>query len=739
MPLNSEPYVGPRPFEESDRGVFFGRDQEANELVSLITAHPIVLLYAQSGAGKTSLVKAALIPLLVNEEKFDVLPPMRVREQTATGVAPEKIENIYMFNALMSATHSKDDQPGRDDDWGRLGRMSLSDFLGQRNQLAGDSALFRPTVAVFDQFEELFTLYPERWEERQRFFEQIRDALAKDSLLRVLFSMREDFIAELDPYAFCLPEKLRTRFRIERLNKRSALVAITQPLKAIASTNGGRSFAPGAAEELIDNLLMMEVRTPQGIKKVTGKFVEALQLQVVCQTLWNSLEPSDNLITREHLEAFGNVDKALSVFYENAIEKTSRQTGVRSGVLRRWCEQTLITPAGTRAPVFRDEKETRGLKNEAVDELEKQSLLRMELRGGARWYELTHDRFVEVIKQSNQKWLFALPGATQILLRLEERATRWDENSRNADDLLNEEDLFEGDRWLNSADAIELGPELQAFLSESRAAIEAKRRREAEERSRIEDQAKTAGRFRRLSRALAVLSLVAVFAGVFAVRQWLKANRLKADALTQASKLQEAINELKAQLEANRKLTEEKVVLSRTAKVADAQNKLNSGDLPNAEAAFNAIIKESGHDPLDIAIAHWGLGKVALKSTPPRYTNAIRHYDDALRQLGYDPQGRSLVNVQTPADQASGYQDRAASYLRDKGELYLAWGDHEKLAGKADTVDMYKGAMAFYRKAQSLGGPAVNQAIDGFVRAKKAYDDYNAQQLMNPFAQQTQK
>jgi len=158
MPLNSEPYVGPRPFEEQDRQVFFGRDQEANELVALITAHPIVLLYAQSGAGKTSLVKAALIPLLVGQEKFDAVPPMRVREQTASCTSPEQIRNIYMFNALMSATHSKQDQPETSDDWSHLAGMSLADFLKEQKQVAGDAASFKPTVVIFDQFEELFTL-----------------------------------------------------------------------------------------------------------------------------------------------------------------------------------------------------------------------------------------------------------------------------------------------------------------------------------------------------------------------------------------------------------------------------------------------------------------------------------------------------------------------------------------------------------------------------------------------------
>ena len=73
-----EPYVGPRSFRKDQREFFFGRDEEADELVSVITAHSAVLLYSQSGAGKTSLLNAKLIPKLEEEETFYVLPPMRV-------------------------------------------------------------------------------------------------------------------------------------------------------------------------------------------------------------------------------------------------------------------------------------------------------------------------------------------------------------------------------------------------------------------------------------------------------------------------------------------------------------------------------------------------------------------------------------------------------------------------------------------------------------------------------------
>ena len=94
------PYVGPRPFEERHQRRFFGRDWEADELVSLVVAHPAVLLYAQSGAGKTSLLNAKLIPLLRDEEGLQVMPVARVWGEVPEEVQPEQIENLFVFNTL---------------------------------------------------------------------------------------------------------------------------------------------------------------------------------------------------------------------------------------------------------------------------------------------------------------------------------------------------------------------------------------------------------------------------------------------------------------------------------------------------------------------------------------------------------------------------------------------------------------------------------------------------------------
>ena len=47
-----DPFVGPIPFTENEREWFFGRNEDNDEIVSLIFGHQVVLLYAESGAGK---------------------------------------------------------------------------------------------------------------------------------------------------------------------------------------------------------------------------------------------------------------------------------------------------------------------------------------------------------------------------------------------------------------------------------------------------------------------------------------------------------------------------------------------------------------------------------------------------------------------------------------------------------------------------------------------------------------
>jgi WD40 repeat protein len=532
MSKPSSPYVGPRPFEREHAPLFFGRDREANELISLIISHTEVLLYAQSGAGKSSLVNARLIPLLEAED-FDVLPPARV-QGVVEGVEAGEIQNIYAFHSLMTWA-------GREADPKRFARMSLAEFLRERKCPVEEDGSPKLRVAIFDQFEELFTFYPERWQERRAFFAQVREASkAADPGLRTVFVMREDYLAEIDPYAPILPEKFRNRFRLERMLEQSALSCVQEPLKGTA-----RRFAPHVAETLIDQLMRLEIAAPDGkIIEAKEQFVELVQLQVVCQNLWDQLRSDDDVIGMDDL-ASADPGKALLTFYERCIQQTAEQTHVPEARIRLWFERALITPAGTRGTVFRGEHDTQGLPNVAVDALENLHIIRGEVRGRGRWYELTHDRFIECVQISRRRWGEANAAAEAARRRLEAAAGQWALLGRGKDGLLDEGQLFEAKRLLDLPDAERLGisDTARSLVDLSQVVIEeGKRRKEdelqaahslaAEQQRRAEEQRVAATLQRRIAKILAAVLLMAVGLAIWALQAERKARDAQKSAVS---------------------------------------------------------------------------------------------------------------------------------------------------------------------------------------------------------------
>jgi hypothetical protein len=153
----SEPYVGPRPFAPGDRDIFFGRDPEVAEVVSLVIAHRSVLLYAVSGVGKSSLLRAGVDAMLA-DQGFEVLGPARFQSPTAP---PADSTNVFTF-AVLSELRAGLDLVDDDVSAG----MTIGEFLASLPRSRDAYGFPSPRALVIDQFEEIFTLYPEHWEQR---------------------------------------------------------------------------------------------------------------------------------------------------------------------------------------------------------------------------------------------------------------------------------------------------------------------------------------------------------------------------------------------------------------------------------------------------------------------------------------------------------------------------------------------------------------------------------------------
>jgi tetratricopeptide (TPR) repeat protein len=627
-----EPYVGPRPFDREDYARFFGRFREADDLLSLVLAHPVVLIYAASGAGKTSLLNAGLIPRLA-EEEFQILGPARVTGPVPPGTG--EITNIYRFHAL--AEWNSDLSPSIATA-SELASLSLADFLHRLDVREPG----RPRFLLFDQFEEFFAVNVAQSEQRRAFIEELAQSLSAAPRLKVVFAMREDYVTQFEPFAYMLPDKLRTRMRLEPLRARAAVEAIREPLKAF-----DLSFEEGTndpAEALVRELLKISVITETGrVREITGEFVDPLQLQVVCQNMWHNfpLEVKAYAQERQTLSQeakrpakkiradqvrIEDVDLALAHHYERAITEAVQVSDASEGQLRRWFDSSLITAAGYRGIALRASEETAALPETALAVFLDKRLVRMEVRGASTWYELTHDRFIEPIQRSNRVWLKERAESEALLRMLEAKA-----KAGTAGAFLDESETREAEAFLASPDARVLGPspQVESLVRQSRRHVD----KEARQR-RVQ-----------LTLAWSTIAVLLV-AFLWSYREWNKAQ----------AALQEAIIQKEiAQKETLRTEVQNYEHMSTIQQMADRLVELST----SKEALF------------------WHGVKAEALSEIGRHEDSIKEYDLVLR---LDPQNLN-------ARSGRGYEyyiQREPEKARQDTEAYLAkvsisWRAHRNL------------------------------------------------------------
>jgi WD40 repeat protein len=451
------PYVGPRTFLKEESHLYFGREREARDLTALVASERLVLFYAQSGAGKSSLLNTRLIPDLENN-RYEVFPVGRVSSGSVSGITG----NVYLYNLMRSLVQHEIDP-------GSIANLSLSQFLAgldvddngyfyddssPAESAAGEEYTPWRRALIIDQFEEVFSTHLDAWEKREDFFRQLAQAMQDDPYLWVVLVMREDYIAALDPYAHILPGGLRVRYYMQRLSREAALKAMKNPVEKL------RPYADGVAEKLVENLASIKVQKPGGkVESQPGQYVEPVQLQVVCYGLWENLSSGGTQITEKDLQEVGDVTQSLERYYDGRVSTVATERNVSERLIREWFGEELITGGGIRNMVLRDENNTSGLADNVIQTLQG-DLVRAEMRAGQMWYELSHDRLIEPILNSNAKWF------EQHLKMFQRQAALWTQQGRSDSLLFRDKELQVAE---TEAKTLILTRDEQTFLDACRA------------------------------------------------------------------------------------------------------------------------------------------------------------------------------------------------------------------------------------------------------------------------------
>jgi tetratricopeptide (TPR) repeat protein len=421
----ANPFVGPRPLEKGQR--IFGRDREIDQLYYLLSAERVVLFHSPSGAGKSSLLQAGLVPRLT--QQFDVWIPARVNlERNSNG---REGVNRYVRSCNLGFEAEVPKLLQRDEE--TISTMTLVEYVDGRPRRRSAR---KNVVLIFDQFEEVLTVDPLALDAKREFFAQL-GKLLQEPHIWAIFAIREDYLAPLDPYAEQLPTHLKNRFRLDLLGRDAAEEAIRKTVEG-----AGRSFAPEALGRLVADLATMQVQQPGGeFKSEPGPYIEPLHLQVACRNLWERMGAGRAVIEASDIDAFGDVTGALAEYYESEVAKAAGHDESVERSIREWFGEKLITRGTVRGQVLREAGKSGGLDNSLIERLIDTHLVRGEQRAGATWYELAHDRLVEPVLRNNERWL----GAH--LTNVQRRAREWEREGEPESLLATGGELSAALRW----------------------------------------------------------------------------------------------------------------------------------------------------------------------------------------------------------------------------------------------------------------------------------------------------
>lgn len=385
-------YPGLRPFEDTDldRSLFFGRDREKEELLHLILAEKLTVVFAKSGTGKSSLLNAGILQAL---RERDFLPiKIRFNDSRFT-----PLETIYQAIAD-TATRQQFDAPTAE-------RDTLARYFQAAEFWSARDTLLTPAL-IFDQFEEFFETYDST--ARREFIAQFAECVkAKQIGLKVVIALREDYLAQLEELAPEMPEIFSHRFRLTALRRPQAQAAIECPARSQDGAAPAFCYAPETLAAMLDFLGKRKERDTI----VQTDEIEPSQLQLLCQHVEQTILPKKRELDAEMVilpDDFGGengMERILQEFYDNQLKRLG--SFHRRCCVRKLCEERLISATGHRLFVAEEQiQDDCNVSKTILKELVEARLLRMEFRLGSAYYELTHDSLIKPIQESGKSRRF---------------------------------------------------------------------------------------------------------------------------------------------------------------------------------------------------------------------------------------------------------------------------------------------------------------------------------------------
>ena len=471
------PYQGLRAFDEADAENYFGRAELLDHVLARLSSDGLrsrlVLLVGASGTGKSSAVRAGLLP--------------RLRAGGAEGSDAWFVTTMLPGGAPFKELALS------------LSGIAVGDTLGLAQELAATDGIDRALrevvpqdgqlLLVIDQFEELFTLSPEA--EQRAFLEALTHALTvPDSRLRVVATLRADYFDRplgVQPFGALVQEATVT---IPAMLPAEVEAAVVEPARRV-----GRTVERALAAELVGSLANEPAALP------------ALQF-----VLYELAERSaDGTLSLAAYRAIGGIDGAIATRADELYLSLDDSDRLQ---VRELFERLVVVDADGEPTRRRASRGELGASAEVVDRWAAARLLTLDVHPQTRApsVEVAHEALVREWPRLRQ-WIEDDRSELIVIGRLRDSAATWADLDRESSGLLRGTAL-EAALDVTGSSRTRLAPVEAEFLDASRAARDAENARQSE---LIRRQARTNRRLRLQLGGIAVALVVALIGGLIAI------------------------------------------------------------------------------------------------------------------------------------------------------------------------------------------------------------------------------
>jgi hypothetical protein len=416
------PYPGLTAFQEQDANRFFGRSRDVARMVARIRELPLTGIVGPSGVGKSSFIRAGIGPALkASGETWDIVTVRPGRHPiaalatvvaklttrtgpTATGALGE---HDHMVHRLRT-------EPG---------------YLGATLRTRA-AATDSHTLLFVDQFEELYTLVPDV--EERRAFTAALAAVADDTTapLRVVVSMRSDFLDRVGEDAQFMEELSRGLVFLSAPDRDGLREALEAPVEMV-----GYRFESSA---MVGDMLDALANTPGALPL----------LQFAAAKLWDARDRDRRLLTMTSYQAIGGISGALATHADDVVRNmSSPMQKLTQRVFRQ-----LVTPERTRAIVeigdLHQLSSSREEITRVIDLLVTARLLMVQNRADASGgsVEIVHESLIDRWP-TLRRWLDEDQEDSAFVQQLSAAAKQWEAKGRASGLLWRGEAMEEARRW----------------------------------------------------------------------------------------------------------------------------------------------------------------------------------------------------------------------------------------------------------------------------------------------------